>query len=76
MLSSVRARLSKTGLTSPVNTSPRELVVIVVNHFGESAKPLAAWLIQMEEIRYRKNTDDTNISKLKSKLQTLSWPVK
>ena len=76
LLSSVRARLEKTGLTSQASISPRELARISVNHFGESAKPLAAWLIQLEEIRYRAQVRNTDMASLKSGLKSIAWPVK
>ena len=76
LLSSVRARLEKTGLTSQASISPRELARISVNHFGESAKPLAAWLIQLEEIRYRAQMRNTDMASLKSGLKSIAWPVK
>jgi hypothetical protein len=76
LLASVRARLEKTGLTSQASISPRELARITVNHFGESAKPLAAWLIQLEELRYRKHIRNTDIASLKSGLKSIAWPVK
>ena len=76
LLSSVRARLDKMGLVSPTSMSPRELARISINHFGESAKPLAAWLIQLEELRYRKHIRHTDIASLKSRLKSIAWPVK
>jgi transglutaminase-like putative cysteine protease len=76
LLSSVRTRLAKTGFTSPANMSPRELACIAVNHFGASAKPLAAWLIQLEELRYQKHPSRNDISSMKSDLKKIAWPVK
>ena len=76
LLSSVRTRLEKTGLTSPASISPRELAGIAIHHFGESAKPLAAWLIQLEELRYRQHIRNTDIASLKSGLKNIAWPVK
>jgi protein-glutamine gamma-glutamyltransferase len=76
LLLSVRTRLAKTGLTSQASISPRELARITLNHFGDSAKPLAAWLIQLEELRYRTNIGNTDIASLKSKLKSMAWPVK
>ena len=76
LLSSVRTRLEKTGLTSPASISPRELAGIAIHHFGESAKPLAAWLIQLEELRYRQHIRNTDIASLKSGLKSIAWPVK
>jgi transglutaminase-like putative cysteine protease len=76
LLSSVRTRLAKTGFTSPANMSPRELAYIAVNHFGASAKPLAAWLIQLEELRYQKRPSRNDISSMKSDLKKIAWPVK
>jgi protein-glutamine gamma-glutamyltransferase len=76
LLSSVRTRLEKLGLTSPASISPRELARITLNHFGESAKPLAAWLIQLEELRYRTQMRNTDMASLKSGLKSMAWPVK
>lgn len=76
LLTSVRSRLAKTGLTSPPNMSPRQLARVAVNHFGETANPLAAWLIQLEELRYRKHIHNTDIASLKSDLKSIAWPVK
>jgi hypothetical protein len=76
LLSSVRERLGKTGLTSKASISPRELARLAVNHFGESAKPLATWLIQLEELRYRKHLRNKDMTDLKSRLKSIAWPVK
>ena len=76
LLSSVRARLEKTGLTSQTSISPRELARLTVNHFGESAKPLAVWLIQLEALRYRSHMRSTDIASLKFGLKSITWPVK
>ena len=76
LLNSVRARLEKTGLTSQPSISPRELARISVNRFGESANPLAAWLIQLEELRYRTHIRNTDIAHLKAGLKSFTWPVK
>jgi protein-glutamine gamma-glutamyltransferase len=76
LLSSVRQRLAKTGLISQSNISPRELADTSMSHFGESAKPLAAWLIQLEELRYRTNMAHSDLASLKSKLKMIAWPVK
>ncbi len=76
LLSSVRTRLDKTGLTSQASISPRELARISVTHFGDSAKPLAAWLIQLEELRYRTHMRNTDIASLRSGLKSMAWPVK
>jgi transglutaminase-like putative cysteine protease len=76
LLSSVRARLAKNGLASPANIPPRELAVFAFNYFGQSAKPLVAWLIQLEELRYRKHIHNTDIANLKSQLKRITWPVK
>jgi protein-glutamine gamma-glutamyltransferase len=76
LLSSVRARLEKMGLTSQASISPRELARIALNRFGESAEPLAAWLIQLEELRYRTHMRNTDMASLKSGLKSMAWPVK
>ena len=76
LLSSVQVRLGKTGLMSHANMSPRELARITLQYFGESAVPLAVWLIKLEEIRYRKHTDATDIASLKTELKSIAWPVK
>jgi transglutaminase-like putative cysteine protease len=76
LLSSVQARLGKTGLMSHANISPRELARITLQYFGESAAPLAVWLIKLEEIRYRKHTDAADIASLKTELKSIAWPVK
>ena len=76
LLSSVRTRLDKTGLTSQASISPRELARMSINHFGESAKPLAVWLIQLEELRYRTHMRNTDIASLRSGLKSMAWPVK
>lgn len=76
LLLSVRARLAKTGLASPANISPRELALFALNHFGQSAKPLAAWLIQLEEIRYRQHLRSTDMASLRDDLKNIVWPVK
>ena len=76
LLSTVRARLEKMGLASPKNMPPRELARMSINYFGESAKPLATWLIQLEELRYSSDISSSDISSLKSKLKNMAWPVK
>jgi transglutaminase-like putative cysteine protease len=76
LLSSVRARLAKIGLSSPANMSPRELAHLAVKHFGQSAKPLAAWLIQLEELRYRQHLRNAHMASLRADLKKIVWPVK
>jgi protein-glutamine gamma-glutamyltransferase len=76
LLSSVRTRLEKMGLTSPANIPPRELALFAINHFGQSAKPLAAWLIQLEELRYRQHLRSADIAGLRANLKKITWPVK
>jgi protein-glutamine gamma-glutamyltransferase len=76
LLSSVRARLAKIGLSSPANMSPRELAHLAVKHFGQSAKPLAAWLIQLEELRYRQHLRNAHMVSLRADLKKIVWPVK
>jgi protein-glutamine gamma-glutamyltransferase len=76
LLSSVRARLEKMGLTSHASISPRELASISLYRFGESAKPLATWLIQLEELRYRAHIRNMDIARLKAGLKNIAWPVK
>jgi hypothetical protein len=76
LLSSVRERLAKIGLASPANIPPRELALFAINHFGQSAKPLAAWLIQFEEIRYRQHLRSADIASLRADLKKIVWPVK
>ncbi|MEY4426013.1 MAG: hypothetical protein RL535_311 [Pseudomonadota bacterium] len=79
LLASVQSRLAKTGslgLATSANISPRELALAAVNHYGDSAKPLAAWLIQLEELRYRRHSESSDFASLKSKLKNVAWPVK
>jgi transglutaminase-like putative cysteine protease len=76
LLTSVRTRLVKSGVESHPNISPRELAHQASNHFGNSAKPLAAWLIQLEELRYQKRPSHDDISSMKSDLKKIAWPVK
>jgi hypothetical protein len=76
LLTSVRARLAKTGLTSPANMSPRELALLAINHFGQSAQPLSAWLIQLEELRYRQHLRSAHMASLRADLKKIVWPVK
>jgi transglutaminase-like putative cysteine protease len=79
LLASVQSRLAKTGslgLTTSANISPRELALAAVNHYGDSAKPLALWLIQLEELRYRGHSESSDFASLKSKLKNVAWPVK
>jgi hypothetical protein len=66
----------KSGVESHPNISPRELAHQASNHFGNSAKPLAAWLIQLEELRYQKRPSHDDISSMKSDLKKIAWPVK
>jgi protein-glutamine gamma-glutamyltransferase len=76
LLASVKSRLIKTGLASSSNMSPRELADAAMNHFGEAAKPLSNWLIQLEELRYRGHSKNTDVASLKSALKSIAWPVK
>jgi protein-glutamine gamma-glutamyltransferase len=88
LFSSVRVKLEKLGLTTNAHTPPRELAKLANTHFGESAKPLMAWLIKLEALRYAKEDGnaitDTNTSVRKkqsfrllhNELNALRWPVK
>jgi hypothetical protein len=66
----------KSGTAIHPNISPRALAQHAVSHFGNSAKPLAAWLIQLEELRYQKRPSHDDISSMKSDLKKIAWPVK
>jgi protein-glutamine gamma-glutamyltransferase len=84
LLASTRIRLEKLGLKTSAQISPRELAKLANNRFGVSAKPLMAWLIKLETLRYAKDDENAisaavkkhNLRLLQNELSTLRWPVK
>jgi protein-glutamine gamma-glutamyltransferase len=84
LLARVRIKLEKSGLTTNLHLPPRELARLANNHFGESAKPLMAWFIKLEKLRYAKTQGNSlnglsqklDIRLLHKELNTMRWPVK
>jgi protein-glutamine gamma-glutamyltransferase len=52
-LARARKLLAKAGLHSDASTPPRKLAVEALAQFGEAARPLHDWLLQLEAMRYK-----------------------
>ncbi len=52
LLGRVRTRLARAGLPLPAHLPPRGMAAQALAHFGEPARPLAQWLLRLEQARY------------------------
>ena len=73
LLAAVRKRVAREGLTLAPQLTPRAMAAQIGAHFGASAGPLTAWLLQLERARYGAHSADTP-AQLRRALRRLRWP--
>ena len=73
LLARVQKRLRAAGVALPPASAPRQLATLVTSRFGEAAKPLAHWLLQLEAQRYSRNPR-SSLASLQRDFRRLAWP--
>jgi len=74
LLRRVRKRLLPSGIDLTPATPPRGIATAVTARFGESAAPLAQWLLKLETLRYAKSSD-ANLRALQREFRQIPWPA-
>jgi len=74
LLGRVRSRLAKAGLEVGPAAPPREIATVITARFGESAAPLAHWLLRLEMQRYARG-GSASLPALRREFKTIAWPV-
>ena len=76
LLARVRKRLAQAGLELPPHLPPRGMAQAVRAHFGPAGEPLAAWLLDLEALRYAPEPGARpGIGALRRRLARLAWPA-
>ncbi|MDD2546764.1 MAG: DUF3488 and transglutaminase-like domain-containing protein [Burkholderiaceae bacterium] len=76
LLQQVRRRLARQGLPLGEQSAPRGTALAVLDAYGESARPLHDWLLQLERLRYGPAGPDpaAALAALRRQLRQLPWP--
>ncbi|MBX3633083.1 MAG: DUF3488 domain-containing transglutaminase family protein [Simplicispira sp.] len=76
LLARVRKRLAQAGLPLPAHLPPRGMAQAVRAHFGPAGEPLAAWLLELEALRYAPEPGARpGLGALRRRLARLAWPA-
>ena len=73
LLGRARQRLRRAGLETGAATPPREIANLVTRKFGEDARGLAHWLLQLEAQRYAPSAG-ASLAALRREFHRISWP--
>jgi hypothetical protein len=73
LLGRTRQRLRRSGLEIGAATPPREIANLVTRKFGEDARGLAHWLLQLEAQRYAPSAG-ASLAALRREFHRISWP--
>ena len=73
LLARVRKRLRAAGVELPTASAPRQIAALVTARFGERAKPLADWLLQLEALRYSRQPR-SSLAVLQRSFRHMAWP--
>jgi protein-glutamine gamma-glutamyltransferase len=73
LLARVRKRLEQAGLELPAAAPPRQIAHLVTARFGEAARGLADWLLELEMQRYAR-TSRASLAALQREFNQLAWP--
>lgn len=73
LLARVQKRLRAAGVELPPATAPRQMATLVTSRFGDGAKPLAHWLLQLEAQRYSRKPQ-SSLAALQRDFRQLAWP--
>lgn len=75
LLARTRQRLAQAGLVLPDNTPPRTIAVQVQAHFGDTARELCLWLLELEQWRYAARPHPPKrLRALQRRWRSLPWP--
>ncbi len=74
LLYRVRKRLVRAGFEVPAAAPPRQIATAVTARYGESAAPLAQWLLQLEVQRYARG-GSPSLFALQRQFNNLTWPA-
>jgi len=74
LLGRVRRRLNKAGLDVPRTAPPRQIATLVTARFGQDARGLAQWLLELEAQRYSR-ASRSSLATLRRQLQHIPWPA-
>ena len=81
LVAGARQRLARAGLSLPAHLPPRAMAVQVQAHFGsDTAAPLAAWLLRLEQLRYAPQASGApgpaaQLRALRRAARRLPWPA-
>ncbi len=78
LLNRARHRLVRAGLPLPAHLPPRSMAQAVRTHFGAAGEPVAAWLLELEALRYAPQSAATasRLSALRRRLAKLPWSAR
>ncbi len=72
-LARARKALAQAGLNSEASTPPRTLAQLAVQRFGDPARALHDWLLQLEALRYQpQKSQQTNLATLSAQFPRLT----
>jgi protein-glutamine gamma-glutamyltransferase len=74
LLHRVQRRVRERGIALPPQAPPRAIATILTARFGEAARPLADWLLQLETQRYAP-APGVALPALRRELQRIAWPA-
>jgi transglutaminase-like putative cysteine protease len=74
LLGRVRRRLNKAGLEVPRTAPPRQIATLVTARFGQDARGLAQWLLELEAHRYSR-ASRSSLATLRRQLRHIPWPA-
>jgi protein-glutamine gamma-glutamyltransferase len=74
LLHRVRRRVRALGLHVPPQAPPREIATLLTTRFGDRARPLADWLVQLESQRYAARPP-VALPTLRRQFKRIAWPA-
>ncbi|NJS37610.1 MAG: DUF3488 domain-containing protein, partial [Brachymonas sp.] len=75
-LGRARKALAKAGLNSEASTPPRTLALRAIEKFGDSARALHDWLLQLEALRYQPHSAQrSNLATLGARFPSFQAPA-
>jgi protein-glutamine gamma-glutamyltransferase len=74
LLQRVRRRVRELGIELPPQAPPRAIATILTGRFGEGARPLADWLLELESQRYAA-APAVALPALRREFKRIPWPA-
>jgi protein-glutamine gamma-glutamyltransferase len=74
LLARTRKRLADAGMDLPAAAPPRQIATLVTGRFGERARALADWLLELEKQRYAP-APGASLAALQRDFKHLAWPT-